>query len=95
MIYSRDNSNIAGDNRVSFIASLISLSPDGVTKGIGNYEFVVTPRIGEKFSVNSQYGAEEYEVVKLEHWPIEVPRDEQETTVPRVLIYCSHLGFAT
>jgi hypothetical protein len=84
----------SGKNPVSFIASLISISPDGVTKGIGNFEFVVTPRIGEKFSVNSHYATEEYEVVKLEHWPIEVPRDEQEKTIPRVLIYCSHLGFA-
>jgi hypothetical protein len=80
---------------MSFIASLISISPDGVTKGIGNYEFVVAPRIGEKFSVNSQYATEEYEVAKLEHWPIEFPRDEEETTIPRVLIYCTHLGFAS
>jgi hypothetical protein len=80
---------------MSFIASLISIASDGVTKGIGNYEFVVSPRIGEKFSVNSPYATEEYEVVKLEHWPIEVPRDEQEKALPRVLIYCSHLGFAT
>jgi hypothetical protein len=80
---------------VFFVASLISISPDGVTKGIGNYEFVVAPRIGEKFSVNSQYATEEYEVVKLEHWPIEFPRDEKETTIPRVLIYCTHLGFAS
>jgi hypothetical protein len=79
---------------LSFIASLISVSPDGVTKGIGNFEFVVTPRIGEKFSVNSEYATEEYEVVKLEHWPIEVPRDAQDVAIPRVLIYCSHLGFA-
>ena len=76
-----------------FIASLISISPDGVAKGIGNYEFVVTPRIGEKFSVNSPYATEEYEVVKLEHWPIEIPSDELEKLIPRVLIYCSHLGF--
>ena len=79
---------------MSFIASLISTGPDGLAKGIGNYEFVAMPRIGEKFSVNTQYATEEYEVVKLEHWPLEVPRDEQDTTVPRVLIYCSHLGFA-
>jgi hypothetical protein len=79
---------------MSFISSLISISPDGVSKGIGNYDFVVTPRIGEKFSVNSHYATEEYEVVKLEHWPIEVPRDEKETAIPRVLIYCRHLGFA-
>jgi len=79
---------------LSFIASLISIAPDGLTKGIGNYDFVVTPRIGEKFSVNSHYATEEYEVVKLEHWPIEVPRDEQDATIPRVLIYCRHLGFA-
>jgi hypothetical protein len=78
---------------VSFIASLISISPDGVEKGIGDYEFVVTPRVGEKFSLISSYATEEYEVVKLEHWPIEVPHDEQEKTIPRVLIYCSHLGF--
>ena len=80
---------------MSFIASLLSVSPDGVTKGIGKYEFVVTPRIGEKFSLNSQYATEEYEVVKLEHWPIEAPPSDQEIAVPRVLIYCSHLGFAT
>jgi hypothetical protein len=79
---------------VSFIASLISISPDGVTKGMGDYEFVITPRIGEKFSVNSPYATEEYEVIKLEHWPIEIPRDEQEKAIPRVLIYCNHLGFA-
>jgi hypothetical protein len=79
---------------VSFIASLISISPDGVTKGMGDYEFVIAPRIGEKFSVNSPYATEEYEVIKLEHWPIEIPRDEQEKAIPRVLIYCNHLGFA-
>jgi hypothetical protein len=79
---------------MSFIASLISVSDDGVAKGIGNYEFVVAPRIGEKFSVNSQYATEEYEVVKLEHWPIEIPHDEQDITIPRVLIYCTHTGFA-
>ena len=79
---------------MAFIASLISISPDGVTKGIGDYEFVVTPRIGEKFSVNSLYATEEYEVIRLEHWPLEVPRGEADTTIPRVLIYCSHLGFA-
>jgi hypothetical protein len=78
---------------MSFIASLLSIDPDGIAKGIGNYDFVVTPRIGEKFSVNSHYATEEYEVVKLEHWPIEVPRDEAEPTIPRVLIYCRHLGF--
>ena len=79
---------------MSFIASLISTSPDGVPKGIGNYEFVVPPRIGEKFSINTPYATEEYEVVKLEHWPIEVPNDVLENSIPRVLIYCSHLGFA-
>jgi hypothetical protein len=79
---------------MAFIASLISVSPDGITKGIGNYQFVVTPRIGEKFSVNSEYATEEYEVVKLEHWPIEVPHDDHDRAIPRVLIYCSHLGFA-
>ena len=79
---------------MSFIASLISISSDGVEKGIGDYEFAVTPRVGEKFSLVSSYATEEYEVVKLEHWPIEVPHDDQERAVPRVLIYCSHLGFA-
>jgi hypothetical protein len=78
---------------VSFIASVITVSPDGVEKGIGDYEFVVTPRIGEKFSLVSSFATEEYEVIKLEHWPIEVPHDDQDRATPRVLIYCSHLGF--
>ena len=79
---------------MSFIASLISTSADGIEKGIADYEFAVTPRIGEKFSLISDYATEEYEVVKLEHWPIEVPQDDRAKAIPRVLIYCSHLGFA-
>lgn len=79
---------------MSFIASLISVSPDEVAKGIGDYEFAVTPRTGEKFSLVSSYATEEYEVVKLEHWPIEVEHDDGERAIPRVLIYCRHLGFA-
>jgi hypothetical protein len=79
---------------VSFLASVITISPDGIEKGIGDYEFVVTPRIGEKFSLVSSFGTEEYEVIKLEHWPIEVPHDDQDRAIPRVLIYCTHLGFA-
>jgi hypothetical protein len=79
---------------VSFIASLISISSDGIEKGIGDFEFVVAPRTGEKFSLVSSYGTEEYEVIKLEHWPIEVPHDDQNRAIPRVLIYCSHFGFA-
>ena len=73
---------------------MITISPDGVEKGIGDYEFVVTPRIGEKFSLLSSYATEEYEVIKLEHWPIEVPHEDQDRAIPRVLIYCSRLGFA-
>ena len=77
---------------MAFIASLIIISPNGGAKGIGNYEFVVPPRIGEKFSINSPDATDEYEVVKLEHWPIEVSTDELEKSIPRVLIYCSLLG---
>ena len=66
---------------MKFGCQVLSLmDPKGVAKGIGNYEFVVTPRIGEKFSVNSEYATEEYEVVKLEHWPLEIPRDEQDSS---------------
>ena len=79
---------------MSFIASVISTSLDGIEKGIGDYEFVVSPRMGEKFSLVSSYGTEEYEIIKLEHWPIEVPPEGQDRAIPRVLIYCSHLGFA-
>ena len=80
---------------MSFIASLISISPDGVAKGIGNYEFVVTPRVGEKFSVDSPYATEEYEVVKLEHWPVEVPKDELRKRFPECLFIAVIWGSLT
>jgi hypothetical protein len=69
------------------IATLMNIDGDP-NRGIGNFEFSVPPRVGERVQVPQSWGIDVYEIVIVEHYPVELPRDAQlgERT-PSIVIY--------